>query len=594
MKNAITILVDSVIWDCIGTTRCKVSSTPFLDSLRSESITASKLYSHGPYTNAATRSLYTGRRCLDDFAYFFNLNTSPTNHYKVFHDNGYETYGLYYPYYMVGRDMRKDIDHTYYTAGFIWGSEWGGIFSYYSEVIKSRSLNNDELKLLYKRVGLMLEVWGDFYKDALNDPNTVSMISDVIEDSDLIEAHNVVEEEIKKFKQDQEAYIYEILQKGKAHKLASLDSIDVDKKINRDYLKKGVYEYYSDFFKFASFINFKANWIKNKPSLKRIINCLVKYVKTHDKDDIMLIANYFMCINSINKVKKESYSHWQDVPSAKTQLDFAIKILENRNTSSKPFYMSLHFLEPHNYLSFFTFDCQDRVVLDEEFEMLYKYCKDLGHDFIGNLAYFLSIRYTDYCIEKFCRYLKKAGLWDNTVLTVVSDHGSSYSFYPLHGRHVNCFDEECYHVAMQIRNPGGKAYEINDYHNSLDVLPTLYDIMGFDPQEGVLGHSMLNQDIPHKNYVMTEYMGPGCPDIMSRPIWFSIRDKHYAIGYKVGIYQNFEDGILAEVYDLSLDPHGFYNIAAVVDKNKIQYLLSHLKVRLSEVRESSYKFISNI
>ena len=70
-NNAICFFVDSVTWNSLGTRQACVSPTPFLDSLVDESITASKLYSHGPYTDAATRSLFTGRDCLDDFGYYF-------------------------------------------------------------------------------------------------------------------------------------------------------------------------------------------------------------------------------------------------------------------------------------------------------------------------------------------------------------------------------------------------------------------------------------------------------------------------------------------------------------------------------------------
>ena len=75
MNNAITIFVDSVVWDYVGTNKAEVSPTPFLDSLKREGLVANKLYSHGPYTDAATRSLFTGRNCLDDYGYYFKLNT---------------------------------------------------------------------------------------------------------------------------------------------------------------------------------------------------------------------------------------------------------------------------------------------------------------------------------------------------------------------------------------------------------------------------------------------------------------------------------------------------------------------------------------
>jgi len=132
-NNVISLFIDSVTWESVGTTRAKVSPTPFLDSLKRESVTASKLYSHGPYTDAAKTSLFTGRNCLDDFGYLFRENSSPITDFKLFHDAGYETYCVTYPFWLYGKNMRKHIDHQIYTASFVYASEWNGAFKYYSE-----------------------------------------------------------------------------------------------------------------------------------------------------------------------------------------------------------------------------------------------------------------------------------------------------------------------------------------------------------------------------------------------------------------------------------------------------------------------------
>ena len=118
--------------------------------------------------------------------------------------------------------------------------------------------------------------------------------------------------------------------------------------------------------------------------------------------------------------------------------------------------------------------------------------------------------------------------------------------------------------------------------------------MGFEHPDDVIGHSMLDETIPKKDYVITEYMGPGCPDLLSRPIWFSIRDKRYAIGYKVGIYQEFEDGELCEVYDMEKDPCGFYNVVKSIRHDDLHYLLRHIKDRFEEVKDDTAVFIERI
>ena len=104
---------------------------------------------------------------------------------------------------------------------------------------------------------------------------------------------------------------------------------------------------------------------------------------------------------------------------------------------------------------------------------------------------------------------------------------------------------------------------------------------------------MLKETEPRK-YIISEYMGPGCPDMMKRQIWFSARDEKYIIGYKVGVYEDFDKGELAEVYDLTKDPKGYYNINDKIDRIKIEYLLNPLKKRHQEIRRDVNVFMEKL
>ena len=79
-------------------------------------------------------------------------------------------------------------------------------------------------------------------------------------------------------------------------------------------------------------------------------------------------------------------------------------------------------------------------------------------------------------------------------------------------------------------------------------------------------------------------MGPGCPDILHRPICFSARDERYIVAYKVGIYEPFDNGELVEVYDLKLDPKGLINRNYSVNRESVQYLLNHIEERFKEIK----------
>lgn len=590
MNNAVFFFVDSVTWDYVGRNRASVSPTPFLDSLKPESLITTNLYSQAPYTDAATRSLFTGRNCLDDFGYFFRTNTSPITHYKAFHDLGFETYDFNYPFYIIDDEQNRYIDHRYYNSSFYFPSEWGGVYKYYSEIIKERPLNDVEYKLLERRLSMMFEAWLRYMHEMLDDSEASQMHGKVLLDYDFKRSLDVLEEEFKACKANSRLYIDNMLNKAELHVLFSIDPTTVSSYIEADFLNRYVVKKYSTLFKKIKRNNFKANALKNLPSIKRTFWGIKKCFEKKDPSNLLFWQNYFGSLFPIELMKKRwGEKTWQNNHPARTVYDTAIDVLKRRN-SDKPFYFYLNVEEPHNNIAFFSYDTQDKDIIEEEMKMLEDYVDQLGTKFRGNLMYILSIRYTDYCIERFCKSLKELGLWDSTSILLVADHGSSYTYFPLHNNRVNCFDDECYHIPMLIRHPGLKGRTIETYQQSKDVLPTFMDVMGLPVCSAFKGESMLRQSNVRK-FVVSEYMGPGCPDMLNRRIWFSARDKNYIIAYKVAINEDFEDGELTEVYDLEVDPMGYYNVSDTIDRGRIQYLLSGIQKRYHEIKNDTENFV---
>lgn len=594
MNNVVCFFVDSVAWDCIGKNRASVSPTPFLDSLKFESITASKLYSHGPYTDAATRSLFTGRNCLDDFGYYFKLNTSPVNHYKVFHDAGYETYDFNYPYYILGNRIRESIDHVIHSSGFIYGSEWGGIYSHYHDVIQSRPLSDDELLLLKHRIQLMFDSWGRYLEECISSPDTMSIHKEILAEYDARAALVILREEEKKFRGAHNEYINDFIRKGLNHKLAHLDNSGIETYIDGTFFDEYIEGKYKKLLNRIAINNFKANFIKNCPSFKRLLFSFRRFIKTKDASNLLFIQNYIGSLFPMKLMRKRwKEKGWQNQHTAYTMYKEGLRILKQRN-SDKPFYFFFDVEEPHNNIAFFSYDIKDKDVIDQEMDMLGDYVKQLGTNFKGSLPYLLSLRYSDYQIEKFCDSLKEMGLWDKTTILFISDHGSSYTFYPLHNRRVNCFDDECYHIPMILRHPGIIGKEISTYQYSKDVLPTLCDILNMPLSQFFKGRSMLSNQRDDRKFVVHEYMGPGCPDMLTKPIWFSARDEEYLIAYKVRVFDDFENGELVEVYEISTDSEAYYNVIDSIDRTKINYLLKAIKDRHKEIQIDTEGFMTNL
>lgn len=594
-NNVISLFVDSVTWEAVSTTRAKVSPTPFLDSLKKESVTATRLYSHGPYTDAAKTSLFTGRNCLDDFGYLFRENSSPITDFKLFHDEGYETYCVTYPFWLYGKNMRKNIDHQVYTASFVYASEWNGAFKYYSELSKQRDLTDTELLLLTSRFQLFLDSFQWYLEDLSENDEANMTLHEINKDFDFGAAIKILKEERAKFDADNAGYIRDFNEKGLENVITTLDPTHIFSIIDEDFLHELVKEHKA-FFDKAKRKNVKANWWRELPSLRRLVFGFRRYIKTKNKDHLTFLTNYVLSLTPFHvMLKRWDKIRWKTDNSTYTVFQAGLKLIEQRGKESKkPFYMYLYTDGPHNNIAMLTYDVQDKQLLADEIKVLDDWMNEVGTDFTGSLLYFLSLRQVDYQIEKFCDRLKEMGLWDTTTLLVLSDHGSSYTFHPLHNARVNCFDDECYHIPVLLRHPGFKGVEVDTYQNSKDILPTVCDLIGIDKPMEFKGHSMIDPNRPIRDYVMTEYMGPGCPDMTARRMWLSIRDKNYIVAYKVGIYEPFEDGEVAEVYNLKKDPDGLYNINYKTKREDISYLLKPLKERYEEIKKDAYSYLERL
>ena len=69
---------------------------------------------------------------------------------------------------------------------------------------------------------------------------------------------------------------------------------------------------------------------------------------------------------------------------------------------------------------------------------------------------------------------------------------------------------------------------------------------------------------------------------------------NFVVAYKVGLFEAFEEGELAEVYDLSKDPNAYYNINDNIRQSDIQYLIDPIKQRWEELKKDTLEFVNNL
>lgn len=113
-----------------------------------------------------------------------------------------------------------------------------------------------------------------------------------------------------------------------------------------------------------------------------------------------------------------------------------------------------------------------------------------------------GIRFADRWLGELVSLLKELGLWDDSMLVVLSDHGEEFWD---HGKVLHGFTlyEEMLHVPLLIRLPGGEhaGARIAPTVRLLDVAPTIAEVCGLAPPDTFQGTSLLplirGGDAPH-------------------------------------------------------------------------------------------------
>jgi arylsulfatase A-like enzyme len=171
--------------------------------------------------------------------------------------------------------------------------------------------------------------------------------------------------------------------------------------------------------------------------------------------------------------------------------DFARDWILTRKQKSEegPFFMWLHYFDPH--LPYVSEPEHRRAVgLDDHTVITAENVLELSKDLVRT-AYRAEVHEVDHHIGVFIDFLDKQGLGEDTVIAVVSDHGEYLQEHGLYDHHG--LRDEVLHVPMFIHDPRTPAGpRRNDVVSTLDLVPTLLELMGLDDLPGAQGRSLLD------------------------------------------------------------------------------------------------------
>ena len=162
-----------------------------------------------------------------------------------------------------------------------------------------------------------------------------------------------------------------------------------------------------------------------------------------------------------------------------------------------------------------------------------------------------EVAYTDEQVGRVLQWLRDRGLDERTLVVVVADHGESLGE---HGEQTHAYFvyDSSMHVPLIVRTPWGDRGRVAGQVTTADILPTVLDLVGLPPEQGIDGRSLaLAVTRPQAEVSHTAYLETYFPRYHFG--WQHLR------AARDGRYK-YIDAPEPELYDLAADPGETKNI----------------------------------
>ncbi|HTB14780.1 MAG TPA: sulfatase-like hydrolase/transferase [Bryobacteraceae bacterium] len=281
--------------------------------------------------------------------------------------------------------------------------------------------------------------------------------------------------------------------------------------------------------------------------------------------------------------------------------DAALTVLDQENAQHRKFFLFLNYMDAHGpYLPparFATlypgrnprmtarhYGSMERQVLSEKRSLSDSERRHLVSQYDGGIAYM------DSCIGTLIEQLKQRGLYDNTLLIVTSDHGESFGERSIIGHGLSVYQDEV-HVPLIVKYPRTTTPQVIDHPVSLlDLLPTIFDVVGCETPKGIQGRSLLRD--AHE-LVSESFMHP----FISKwnPKYLQAEQAIFSGSMK---FIESSTGN-KELYDLSKDPEELHNLlpsapAPALETKLIQFMQAAARGGKFQIPQLGSKALENL
>jgi arylsulfatase len=164
--------------------------------------------------------------------------------------------------------------------------------------------------------------------------------------------------------------------------------------------------------------------------------------------------------------------------------------------------------------------------------------------------YDANLRYADQLVQQIVNALADSGLLEETLLIITSDHGEALGEHGYNWHPACPFDEALY-IPLLIRFPTGTPNgRVRALSQTLDIMPTIYDLLGLPMPDSVTwGKSLLSLITGEKERVHGVILARTDGDTPC----YVVRDDRYTLLLYSG-------GKFRALYDMAADPRQLRNI----------------------------------
>jgi hypothetical protein len=114
--------------------------------------------------------------------------------------------------------------------------------------------------------------------------------------------------------------------------------------------------------------------------------------------------------------------------------------------------------------------------------------------------HYLQTGFADHELQRLLRHLKEEGLYDKALVVVAADHGVAFPKRRERRRLGRGTADEIAPVPLFIKAPGQKRGKTDDaWVSTIDILPTIFDVLGLDPKVRMDGKSAFSEEIQERD-----------------------------------------------------------------------------------------------